>query len=82
MGLQDFKTEEARSTRINVLWMYTLAAYGGRAIADALLPHGGVHRKTVRFNTLNLDISESVWLGLSSFLYNIHNIIIYNTLFV
>ena len=22
MGLQDFKTEEARSTRINVLWVY------------------------------------------------------------
>ena len=22
MGMQDFKTEEARSTRINVLWVY------------------------------------------------------------
>ena len=36
-------------------------AYGGRAIADALLPHSGVHRKIVRFNALNLEISESVW---------------------
>ena len=62
--------------------VYTLAAYGGRAIADALLPHSGVHRKTVRFNALNLDILESVWLGLSSFLYNICNIMIYNTFFV
>ena len=23
MGMQDFKTERARSTRINVLWVYT-----------------------------------------------------------
>ena len=57
------------------------AAYGGRAIADALLPHGGVHRKAVRFNASNLEISESVWLGLSNFIYNICNIITYNTFF-
>ena len=61
--------------------VYALAAYGRRAIADALLSHGYIHRKTVRFNALNLEISESVWLGFYSFVYNIRNIIC-NTLYL